>query len=588
MTTNPKAARYNIRRVDRPSVPEDTGSAGPFDTHDDGFGDLDFRKDGDRDPAPVPETTPLAPPLSDAPDTPEPEPAVADAAMSGTPQLPTRKAETPEEIAAVLAAIAAEGLTSRQLRRALLIAQKQEINPKSEFDAVRLLREAGIDPFSRASMLRIVSSQPEATLADSAASRDAGRELTRLPGDTVQLPNRARPMAVPSTEQRAEVNQAAEILRMQQDIARRRRRRLALLAARMFAFVLLPTFLAGWYFYLVATPMYSVRSEFVIQQAGPSGSGGSLGGLFSGTALATSQDSIAVQGYLQSREAMERLEADLGFRAHFQNDQIDPLHRLAPDATREAAYRVYKQFIKVNIEPNDGMIRMDVIAADPQVAAEWSRQLISYAEGQVDHLTQRLREDQMRDAQEGFKGAQDALNVSQRQLIDLQQKFKIISSDTEVGLIVGQIGGLENQITQERLSLAQMVSNPEPNQARMEPIKRRIASLEAQVSDLRARLTEDTAGASSLAEIQGELLVAQADLQTRQMLLAQALQSMETSRVEANRQVRYLSLSVSPIPPDEPAFPRAFESTLVTLLILLGIYLMVSMTAAILREQVSS
>jgi capsular polysaccharide transport system permease protein len=596
MTTNPKAARYNTRRVERPSVPEEPGTEGLFDTHDDGFGSLDFRRDADReadrDAAPAPQATLLDQPLANALHTPEsdpgPEPVVADAATSGTPPLPTRKAETPEEVAAVLAAIAAEGLTSRQLRRALLIAQKQEINPKSEFDAVRLLREAGIDPFSRASMLRIVSSQPEAALAESAAPREAGRELTRLPGDTVQLPNRARPMAVPSTEQRAEVNQAAEILRMQQDIARRRRRRLALLAARMFAFVLLPTFLAGWYFYLVATPMYSVRSEFVIQQAGPSASGGSLGGLFSGTALATSQDSIAVQGYLQSREAMGRLDSDLGFRSHFQSDVIDPLQRLEADATLEKAYKVYRKFLKISFDTTEGVIRMDVVAADPQVAAEWSRQLISYAEGQVDHLTQRLREDQMRDAQDGFKGAQDALNVSQRQLIDLQQKFKIISSDSEVGLIVGQIGGLENQITQERLSLSQMESNPEPNQARMEPIKRRIASLEAQVSDLRARLTEDTAGASSLAEIQGELLVAQADLQTRQMLLAQALQSMETSRVEANRQVRYLSLSVSPIPPDEPTFPRAFENTLVTMLILLGIYLMVSMTAAILREQVSS
>jgi capsular polysaccharide transport system permease protein len=133
-----------------------------------------------------------------------------------------------------------------------------------------------------------------------------------------------------------------------------------------------------------------------------------------------------------------------------------------------------------------------------------------------------------------------------------------------------------------------MESNAEPNQARMEPIKRRIATLEAEVAELRARMTQTTGGEASLAEVQGELLVAQADLQTRQMLLAQALQSMEVARIEANRQVRYLSLSVSPIPPDEPAFPRAFENTLVTMLIMLGIYLMVSMTAAILREQVSS
>jgi capsular polysaccharide transport system permease protein len=62
---------------------------------------------------------------------------------------------------------------------------------------------------------------------------------------------------------------------------------------------------------------------------------------------------------------------------------------------------------------------------------------------------------------------------------------------------------------------------------------------------------------------------------------------METARIEANRQVRYLSLSVSPVPPDEATYPRAFESTVVALLVFAGIYLMLSMTAAILREQVT-
>jgi capsular polysaccharide transport system permease protein len=605
MTTNPKAARYNVRRVERPAPPEETGyGAGLFDTQEDGFGDMDFRRDEDRQSSVTPADDGVSAEAGrergDAagPDAMEPEAGVTagadpvpDAAIDPLrpgAQQPTPKAETPEQVDAAIAAIASEGLTSRQLRRAILIAQRHELTPKSEYDAVRLLREAGIDPFSRASMLRIVTSEPEPTPEVQATPREASRELTRLPGDTVQLPKRAAPVAVPSTEQRAQVNQAAEILRMQRDIARRRRRRLALLAARMFAFVLLPTFFAGWYFYKVATPIYSVRSEFVIQQAGPASSGGSLGGLFSGTAFATSQDSIAVQGYLQSREAMGRLEEDLGFRKHFQEERIDPLQRLAPDATLEAAYKVYKKYAKISFDTTEGVVRMDVMAADPQLAAEWSRQLIKYAEEQVDHLTQRLRADQMRDAQTGYDNAQQALMAAQRTLIGLQEKFKIISSETEVGLIVGQIGGLENQITQERLSLAQMEANPEPNQARMEPIKRRIATLEAEVATLRARLTEDTDGSESLAEIQGELLVAQADLQTRQLLLAQALQSMETSRVEANRQVRYLSLSVSPIPPDEPSYPRAFEDTLVTMLILLGIYLMVSMTAAILREQVSS
>jgi capsular polysaccharide transport system permease protein len=608
MTTTPKATRYNIRPVERPAPSDDADTGNLlFDNHDDGFGGMDFRRPEDR-----PEGRPD--PVAPAPDpglSAQLPPGAVAAVVTPPPRPTAQKALTPEEIAAANAAIAAEGLTQRQFRRALLIAQKNGLDPATKMDAVRLLREAGVDPFSRASVLRVVTSDPvEADFtpkaaapapaapqaaapvppepAPSVAPAQTGRELARLPGDTVQLPKRTRQPQLPSTEQRAEVNQAAEILRMQQDIARRRRRRLALLAARLFAFVMLPTFLAGWYFYVVATPIYSVRSEFVIQQAGPASSGGQLGGLFSGTAFATSTDSIAVQGYLQSREAMTRLEKDVGFRTHFQGAEIDSLQRLDPDASLEAAYKVYRKYLKISFDTTEGVIRMDVMAADPALAAKWSEQLIRYAEEQVDHLTSRLRSDQMKDAQDRYDSAQKSLTDSNRHLIELQEKFKIISSETEVTMILGQITSLEGQLTQERLGLAQMEANAEPNQARMEPVKRRIATLEAEVTELRARMTETTSGESSLAEIQGELLVAQADVQTRQMMMAQALQSMETALVEANRQVRYLSLSVSPIPPDEPTYPRAFENTMVTMLIMLGIYLMVSMTAAILREQVSS
>jgi capsular polysaccharide transport system permease protein len=37
-----------------------------------------------------------------------------------------------------------------------------------------------------------------------------------------------------------------------------------------------------------------------------------------------------------------------------------------------------------------------------------------------------------------------------------------------------------------------------------------------------------------------------------------------------------------------PSYPRAFENTAVALLIFAGIYLMMALTASILREQVSS
>lgn len=122
----------------------------------------------------------------------------------------------------------------------------------------------------------------------------------------------------------------------------------------------------------------------------------------------------------------------------------------------------------------------------------------------------------------------------------------------------------------------------------MDPLKRRIDTLQVQIAKLRGKLTDQGQDGVSLAQVQSDLLVAQSDAQTRQLLLAQSLQAMETARVEANRQTRYLSVSVAPVAPDEAAYPRAFENTLVVMLIFAGIYLMVSMTVAILREQVSA
>ena len=138
------------------------------------------------------------------------------------------------------------------------------------------------------------------------------------------------------------------------------------------------------------------------------------------------------------------------------------------------------------------------------------------------------------------------------------------------------------------LQLQQLLENERPNKARVDGVRGDTKRLEDVVANLRSQLTDGGTENASLARISGELRMAEIDLETRQMMMQQALQQLETARIEANRQVRYLSLGVSPIAPDEATYPRAFENTLVAFLILCGIYLMASLTASILREQVSA
>ena len=540
-------------------------------TQDDGFGDLRFSNAARPNPAEAKPGDTKSASLRTAPETRSTilNPQMLHAGIALPQDLATEDEED---------AIRRESLTGRQLRMARRMAQKHNLPATSDFDAVRLLRRAGIDPFQRSNLL-------ELTVPDAPTKSTAMQIID--PAGLNTLPQTVRQAPPPSKDLRKEPARVQDIMDIQRDLAKRRRRKSLMLMIRLAFFVGLPTLLSAIYFYTIATPLYATKSEFVIQKADAPG-GGSMGGLLTGTAFATATDSITVQSYLQSRDAMLRLDTDLGYKSHFSGEKVDPLQRLEPNATNEAAYRLYKRNVKIGFDPTEGIIRMEVVALDPAVSAAFSEALIRYAEQQVDQLTQRVREDQMKGARESYQEAEANMLAAQRKVVDLQEKFKVLSSEVEVSMIASQITALEAQLTQERLKLEELLANSQPSKARVDPVRNRIANLEKEVAGARAKMTERDAGGTSLAEIQSELLAAQADVQTRQLMLSTALASMETARTEANRQVRYLSVGVSPIPPDEPTYPRAFEDSFMAFMIFGGIYLMLSMTASILREQVSA
>jgi capsular polysaccharide transport system permease protein len=502
--------------------------------------------------------------------------------------LVSRPPDIEAEAGIEIDAIRREGLTGRQLRMARRVAQKHGLAPTSDFDAVRLLRAEGIDPFQRATMLDLVMSRGNDSDDDEdTPHRSAAQGGTAI--GRVQLPQTmpANNPNLPATEVSPSQRRANDIIGIQRDIARRRRRKLALLLTRLTAFVFLPTLLAGWYYFVHATPMYATKSEFLILQADAQGGGGGIGGLLSGTQFATNQDSIAVQSYMQSRDAMMRLNEDMGFKAHFKQEWIDPIQRLDENATDEAAYKIYKKNVKIGYDPTEGVIRMEVIAADPQVSAAFSSHLIDYAEERVDELSRRKREDQMRDARASLEQAKAERREAQERLVALQEG-SILDPQGEIGSIRSLINAVELQLQEKELALNSQLTNARPNAARVDALRSEVQLLRDDLDKQNRRLTEATEGQNSLAAVTAQIQMAQADLTTADLFLQSALQNEKQTELEANRQVRYLTTSVRPVAPDEATYPRAFENTILAFLIFSGIYLMISLTASILREQVSS
>ncbi|MEZ5724889.1 MAG: capsule biosynthesis protein [Paracoccaceae bacterium] len=525
------------------------------------------------------------------------QPIIANAAQDAE-AVPDTAAQGME---AQLAAVKAEGLTGRQLRLARRIAAMHGIDVDSDEEAVVVLRARNIDPFHRSSLSQIVAQTGAATAAAAEQDRvepasESGNQLALRrepspPGSRQQL-GQISPVKVPagrpdlpSREALTEEKRAAEIYRIQRDIARRRRIRQFWLTVRLLLMVVLPTVIAGWYYFTVATPLYETKSQFLIQQADSAitASGNSI---LSGLQL--NPDSVAVQSYLTSKNAMLRLDEEAGFKTAFQDPSLDPLLRLPPDATDDDAFKTYSDMIKVGYDPTEGVLDLTVIAPDPVLSEEFALALIRYAEGKVDDLTSRVRSDQMAGSQKNYEAAEARVRDAQTAVQSLQEQLGVLDAASESTLVMSQIGQLQSELTKKQLELAQLQSNLRPNESRVQGVKGDIQRLEELIAQSRAKLTENNGTNGSLAQISGRLRIAEADLETRQQLLAAAAEQLEVSRIEANKQVRYLSLSVAPVAPSNATYPKSLSNTIVAFLIFAGIYLMLSLTASILREQVST
>ena len=226
-------------------------------------------------------------------------------------------------------------------------------------------------------------------------------------------------------------------------------------------------------------------------------------------------------------------------------------------------------------------------APDPNIAAQFSRRLIDYAEERVDHLSAEKRQDALKTAKQSLADAKEERREAQRRLVALQEGT-LLDPTGQIAAIRNLIANVELQLQDKQLALNTMLANTRPNAARLAALRSEITVLEAELAKQNARLNDATDGGDSLASQTAEIKMAEADLLTTDMVLQAALETMRQSDIEANKQVRYLTVSVNPVPSQEASYPRSFENTILAFLVFSGIYLLISLTASVLREQVSA
>lgn len=393
-------------------------------------------------------------------------------------------------------------------------------------------------------------------------------------------------LAPPPPKSYTEAEREAEIAQIQRELVLRRRRRWAMLWLRIAFFILLPTFLVSNYFYNYATPLYAAKTAFVIER-GASPSSVATGGMFSGTALVTARESISVQEFLISREAMRIVDDELGILEHYRDPSLDAIQRLAADASENTAYGVYKDRVLVGFDTTEGIIRLETIAVTPEMATAKAERLIALAEGRVDTMSSRSRQDAVQAAQDAVDEIDQSIDDQFEVVLKLQEELGIFSPAAEISLVQGQIAALTSELEIRRLELRKLLENARPNAAQERVLRAEIAFFEDAIDERRGELIGSSQDQASLARVTADLERAQNDLALLEAARAIALETSAMAEREAAQQSLYLAMVVNPVLPEVSSYPRSFEYTLLAFVIFFALYMIASLTVSILREQMS-
>jgi capsular polysaccharide transport system permease protein len=375
----------------------------------------------------------------------------------------------------------------------------------------------------------------------------------------------------------AEVQQATQKLR-------RVAAGLSPLRRRLLLWVGLPTLAALVYFGVLAADMYQSESKYTIQGTEIQG-GGSLGSLIGALSVGGASgefDARAVQEYILSRDVLRRLDSEQGFIRHHQEDAIDWVARIPADATFEEAYEYYDRLVDVRYDSQSGVSTLMVKAATAEDAQRFAHAILGYAEQMVNELSERARLDRMEFARTEVQAGEQRLGEARQAILELQREGEEIDPVESASAVFNIRSQLDVELSKARAELSQMESFMQPDSHRVQELKQKVASLEAQIARENLKLVDSQSQSLSASIARFEPLVLEKEFAEK--AYESALASLEVARTEAAQQHRYLAIIVTPSAPDEPTHPRRILGILTVLALTLVAFGIISLMIAAARE----
>jgi capsular polysaccharide transport system permease protein len=348
----------------------------------------------------------------------------------------------------------------------------------------------------------------------------------------------------------------------------------------LVSFVVIPVLIFSIYQILIASPRYESSAQLIIKEPNAMATLDPAMAVMSGFGIAgANSEAELVKAFILSNDMLIYLDEKLKINEHFSNEKIDMFSRLSSDASRESRYQYFLDRVLVEIEEKSQIIHVDVQGFDPDFTRSLSEEIVSRAEWYINEIGRNLAKEQLNFVQQEHELVQGKLRDSKALLLDFQRRFDLLDPEAE-GAALQQIAyQLEGLVAAKQTELRTMRTSMSDGAPLIMQAKAELDSLVQQLEKERRRLTEQSSdqedvnsNALSVGEILAKYSGYKIDLELALQAYTSSLVSLEKSRIEAYRQIKYLVVVETSTLPEDANYPQVFYNISLFLAILLMVF----------------
>jgi capsular polysaccharide transport system permease protein len=352
------------------------------------------------------------------------------------------------------------------------------------------------------------------------------------------------------------------------------------------ALIALPLALGLLYYAVFAAERYVSESTVALRQAGNDAAAALPGAalLLAGLNPGSREDTLYLRQYIQSLGLLQKLDARLDLRAHYEAETLDFATRLWAGASQERFLDYYRERVSVTMDELSSTLTIRVQGFEPAFAQKLNQAILEDSESFVNELSHKLAREKLRFAEGELTGAGERLQSAKAAVLAFQSKHKLLDPTVQAQASGAITAEIQAAITRAETELRNLGTFLNDDAHQIKALRSQIEALRAQLAIEGLRATgsgKDSARLGTLAiEFSGLEMRAGFALDAYKLALA----AVENGRIDATRKLKSLSVIEPATLPQTAEYPRRLYNLATLLIGCLLLYAVARLVIATVRE----